>query len=177
MYKKICKNETCGKEFEHPSRSTRYCSEVCSSEANKRRLAVNKKRKRGREVYYATQDIQKYMTNCYKVASMTAELFELEKCNCSYCRDKEEVDYELHHKDSLIWNNNPSNLIWLCKKRHHVVHAKLPVFSMVEIIRKAKGSTNMEEEVSLLVEEIIRDWENKTGENYKELMNGDELYG
>ena len=175
LYTKVCKYERCGKSYESTSRGQRYCSEECCQKANAERTALNNKRKRGRDIYHATRDIQKFMTNAYRLAKVTAELFDIPKCNCIYCKDKEHEE-ELHHKNSIIWDNSPSNLIYLCKKRHHLVHTKIPVFSMIDILTKSQASTNMGEEALLLINEIISDFEKSTGSSYVELINSEYLY-
>jgi len=42
--------------------------------------------------------------------------------NCFLCRNKNMQVLVAHHIDQNRKNNNPKNLIWLCRNCHHLVH-------------------------------------------------------
>ena len=45
-----------------------------------------------------------------------------EKCICSSCRIDNKKVLVVHHKDCNRNNNNISNLIWLCRNCHYLIH-------------------------------------------------------
>ena len=134
MYNKIC--IYCGKEFQSNSRNTRYCSKECLDKAQLKRQSVTKRRRVRRKEYDKNKEVCRLLSRAYKLAKSVAEELKLPKCNCEYCKGGS-TDIELHHLNLNPLDNTPSNLIYLCKKKHAIVHSMQKSVNMVEVLSLA----------------------------------------
>ena len=145
VYKKICKNPKCNKDFESESRNTRYCSTECCATAQ----IINKKKdkkcsKRRKRVpggpCFTTFTIKDLCSLSRDVADAVLQ----KKCQMSL-RDPSHVcsgNLELHHKDANPFNISISNMEYLCRTAHEEEQQKLPNLSMVSILREAALQEN-----------------------------------
>lgn len=133
MYKKICK--FCGKEFEHSSKGTRYCSIECQTKVNKRRLSRIKRLKIRRQSYTDQKEIMRLEARVYKLMDTISSIFLLPK-ECSMKDDTCSETLHWHHRDMNLLNNSPTNLMCLCTKHHSEVHSKLKSFNTVKVLKE-----------------------------------------
>lgn len=133
-FTKVCK--ICGTEFESESRNKTYCSDKCAKRGAKKSYRSRKMKhinavRRGDDI-----EIDNLISNAYKLSREVAKLCLIKKCAFS---DKEDhiCDNELHvhHIDHDVFNNHPSNLIWVCEKAHNEIHAAEENNSMFDEIK------------------------------------------
>ena len=121
-YKKVCK--ICKKEFESDSTSKKYCSEKCAKQGAKRSYR-SRKMKHIRSVNYPTDKlISKMINKAHVLAREVAELFRAKMCTCLDEDHVCEGALEVHHINHNVFDNDPSNLRWLCKKAHAKIHSQ-----------------------------------------------------
>lgn len=120
-YSKTCK--ICGKSFESESKNTVYCSDKCAKRGAKKAYRSRKMKhinavKRGDD-----KEIEALITSTYKLSRDVAKMCLHKKCMCT---DKDHTcsgELHVHHIDHDPFNCHPSNLMWLCEKAHHELHA------------------------------------------------------
>lgn len=134
IYNKIC--VLCGREYQSTSRGQRYCSDTCCEKAQKRKTKVNKARQVRRRRYNETREIQLALSATYKVAERVAFLSLKKECAAGGDPNVE-GPLELHHKNGIVFDNRPSNLVWLTKSKHAKLHTLLPKINWVDIMEEA----------------------------------------
>lgn len=120
-FNKKCK--ICEKEFESKSRNAVYCSDKCAKRGAKKAYRSRKMKhinavKRGDD-----KEIQILIQQAYKLSREVAKMCLHKKCMYN---DKDHIcsgELHVHHIDHCVFNMNPSNLVWLCEKAHHELHA------------------------------------------------------
>jgi hypothetical protein len=119
-FTKIC--TICGNEFESASNNTKYCSDKCAKRGAKKAYRSRKMKhinavKRGDD-----KAIKQLMTDAYRLSRAIAKLCLFKKCMYNKPNHVCEGELQVHHIDHCVWNNSPSNLIWLCEKAHNEIH-------------------------------------------------------
>lgn len=113
-YKKTC--VCCKKEYRSNARGSRFCSEQC-------RKNYNKRLQDDRKFYVETKALMRLKARAHALA-VEIKRYELytqgKDFVCELCG---EPGVEVHHKDLNFLNNTPSNLICLCKKCHAKAHS------------------------------------------------------
>ena len=136
MYKKVCRNPRCLKEFTTYSRNAQYCCLDCQKSHY-----ASKKLKRKK--YDATADTQRLLASSYKIAQKVMSLKEPVKA-CFVCGKLSTV--EAHHINCNPLDNRPENLTWLCKSHHAMVHTRLKKVNMVDVIEALKSGATIDED-------------------------------
>lgn len=121
VYKKICK--ICGIEFESESHNAVYCSDKCSKKGAKRAYRSRKMKHINAVRKGDDKEIEIAIQQSYKLARCIAKLLLHKKCSCTEQNHICDGDLVVHHIDHCIWNNSPSNLMWLCEKAHKEIHS------------------------------------------------------
>lgn len=120
-YSKNCK--ICDKAFESDSKNTTYCSDKCAKLGAKRARRSRKMKRINAIKRGDDKEIEALITSAYKLSRTVAKMCLHKKCMCA---DKDHVcssELHVHHIDHCVFNMNPSNLVWLCEKAHHELHA------------------------------------------------------
>ena len=133
MYTKICK--ICNCSFESDSKNKMYCSDKCAKRGAKKAYRSRKMRhinavRRGDE-----KEIDNLIAIARKLARDIAKLTLIKKCSC---KDKDHIcsgELVVHHINHDCFNCHPSNLMWLCEKAHHELHATEEDVSKIDEIR------------------------------------------
>lgn len=119
-FTKTCK--ICGNTFESDSRNTKYCSDKCSKRGAKKAYRSRKLKHLNAVRNGDDKEIDSLIASAYKLSREVAKMCLIKKCSCT---DKDHVcdgELNVHHIDHCVFNNNPSNLQWLCEKAHHEIH-------------------------------------------------------
>lgn len=120
-YTKTCK--ICGNTFESESRNTVYCSDKCAKRGAKKAYRSRKMKHINAVRRGDDSEINNLIHNAYKLSREVAKLCLIKKCSCT---DKDHVcegELHVHHIDHDVFNNHPSNLMWLCEKAHKEIHS------------------------------------------------------
>lgn len=132
-FKKKCK--ICGNDFESESRNTIYCSDKCAKRGAKKAYRSRKMKhinavRRGDE-----KEIEILINASYKVAREVAKMCLIKKCACKDPNHICEGELQVHHINHCLFDNNPSNLMWVCEKAHKEIHAVEEDCSIVDEIK------------------------------------------
>lgn len=120
-YSKTCK--ICSKEFESSSKNAVYCSDKCAKRGAKKAYRSRKIKHINAVRRGDDKEIELLITSAYKLSRAVAKMCLHKKCMCS---DKDHVchgELHVHHINHNPFHCHPSNLIWLCEKAHHDLHA------------------------------------------------------
>lgn len=150
VYKKICKNPKCNKEYISDSRNQKYCSSECSEYM---KILLNKKSKRRaikRKEYSENQEINRALSKTYSLAHDMATLYRIPViCQCKEqglegeCRG----EIQLHHHNCNPFDNSPSNIYYLCGSHHKMFHDKyLNEVNMVSVYKEAVDNAGFEDD-------------------------------
>lgn len=113
----------CGKEFESESRNTKYCSDKCSKRGAKKAYRSRKMKRINAVRRGDDKEIENLITAAYKLSRDIAKMFLYKGCSCKDVNHICAGKLCLHHIDHDVFNMHPSNLMWLCEKAHHEIHA------------------------------------------------------
>ena len=119
-FTKIC--TICGNEFESASNNTKYCSDKCAKRGAKKAYRSRKMKRINAVKRGDDKAIKQLMTDAYRLSRGIAKLCLFKKCMYNKPDHVCEGELQVHHKDHCVWNNSPSNLIWLCEKAHSEIH-------------------------------------------------------
>lgn len=119
-FTKIC--TICGNEFESASNNTKYCSDKCAKRGAKKAYRSRKMKRINAVKRGDDKAIKQLMTDAYRLSRGIAKLCLFKKCMCNKPDHICEGELQVHHINHLIWDNSPSNLIWLCEKAHNEIH-------------------------------------------------------
>ena len=119
-FTKIC--TICGNEFESVSNNTKYCSDKCAKRGAKKAYRSRKMKRINAVKHGDDKAIKQLMTDTYRLSRGIAKLCLFKKCMCNKPDHVCEGELQVHHKNHIIWDNSPSNLIWLCEKAHNEIH-------------------------------------------------------
>lgn len=120
-FTKTCK--ICGESFESDSRNKIYCSDKCAKRGAKKAYRSRKMKHINAVRRGDDKEVENLITAAYSLSRDVAKLCLIKKCSCT---DKDHVcegDLCVHHIDHDIFNNHPSNLMWVCEKAHNEIHA------------------------------------------------------
>lgn len=120
-FNKKCK--ICGKDFESESRNAVYCSDKCAKRGAKKAYRSRKMKRINAVKRGDDKEIQILIQQAYKLSRDVAKLLLHKKCMCN---DKDHTcdgALVVHHVNHNPFNCHPSNLMWLCEKAHHELHA------------------------------------------------------
>lgn len=121
-YTKVCK--ICGESFESDSRNTIYCSDNCSKRGRKKAYRARKMKHINAVRRGDDKEIENLITTAYHLARDVAKMCLIKKCSCTDPDHICDGDLCVHHKDHDVFNNHPSNLIWVCEKAHNMIHSE-----------------------------------------------------
>ena len=85
----------------------------------------------------------------YNLCEKVFDLFKIPKvCMCKELGLEGKCcgDLERHHKDLNPFNNNPSNLGYLCKSHHKMEHDLLPAVNMVDTYNESVDAAGFEDD-------------------------------
>ena len=164
MYKKVCCNPKCGKEYMSTSRNQKYCSDECSEVMRGVKTSRAKVRKRKRKLYDANEEINKALPKSYMLAHEVAELYKVpKKCVCEDENCKGNI--ELNHKDLNLFNNAPWNLEYKCTYHHKLYHNKYGNVNMVDTYNESIDASGFEDDNKKFVK-MVSYTKNKIAQAY-----------
>lgn len=129
-FKKKCK--ICGSEFESDSRNTIYCSDKCAKRGAKKAYRSRKMKHINAVRRGDDKEIENLMSAAYKLSREVAKMCLIKKCSCNDPNHVCEGELQVHHINHLIWDNSPSNLMWVCEKAHKEIHNREEDCSIVD---------------------------------------------
>lgn len=142
MFDKVCLK--CHKQFNSPSRNTRYCSQECC-------LEMNKKRRGRRKSYKKLAPRLRVDMQARKLARLIVESeieAGLRKPECSVCKltteeaKQKKIQMEVHHIDGQVYNNLSRNLLYCCEPDHDRIEAKEVGICIEELITTIRGESH-----------------------------------
>lgn len=121
-YTKVCK--ICGESFESDSRNTIYCSDNCAKRGAKKAYRARKMKHVNAVRRGDDKEIENLITAAYHLARDVAKMCLIKKCAYTDTDHVCEGELHVHHKDHDVFNNHPSNLMWVCEKAHNIIHSE-----------------------------------------------------
>lgn len=119
-FTKTCK--ICGITFESDARNTIYCSDKCAKRGAKKAYRSRKMKHINAVRRGDDKEVENMIVAAHSFARNVAKLCLIKKCSCT---DKDHIcegDLVIHHINHDVFDNRPSNLMWVCEKYHNEIH-------------------------------------------------------